>query len=472
MPPSLSEIYSLSPLTPLPMPGVSGSRSMSMLVLLTMLVLPAAALPSREALFASVAPGGTTGYADRPVQNPRLKDVSGMSYVGGGSFITVHDMKGYEDTSISWPRVSLVQLAFDLAIGIQVATAIPATTRSRPPPSSSPISAPSLSPSAPTQVAEIAYNESDWPTDRKCTSKKHPDKAPYKGPNDLESVAGIPGKPHLVLLCESTNSRNDKCNSTNSLDKDFPADRIYLAEVILGEDSNDDGAPDGVTAVSISDHTSFSSFTYSHNVEGTAVARYGSSEDKYLFLWAERNETTIRWADLELEPNLVIHKEKGSKSFELSTFASWSNRPVVGLDVDSETGDIYLVTSYDAGSEASSATVNADNGPYRSATSIIGNVNTTDGNVVIYNEPHAGKVSHHEGFKVETVARAQNISTKPFMTKCVPILYFACPLSQLLTTHIPPRPRYPATFIGTDDENYGGTIRKIQFGLGENPSVP
>ena len=471
MPPSLSEIYSLSPLTPLPMPGVSGSRSMSMLVLLTMLVLPAAALPSREALFASVAPGGTTGYADRPVQNPRLKDVSGMSYVGGGSFITVHDMKGYENTSISWPRVSLVQLAFDLAIGIQVATAIPATTRSRPPPSSSPISAPSLSPSAPTQVAEIAYHEKDWPTDRKCTSKKHPDKAPYKGPNDLESVAGIPGKPHLVLLCESTNSRNDKCNSTNSLDKDFPADRIYLAEVILGEDINDDGAPDGVTAVSISDHTSFSSFTYSHNVEGTAVARYGSSEDKYLFLWAERNETTIRWADLELEPNLVIHKEKGSKSFELSTFASWSNRPVVGLDVDSETGDIYLVTSYDAGSEASSATVNADNGPYRSATSIIGNVNTTDGNVVIYNEPRAGKVSHHEGFKVETVARAQNISTKPFMTKCVPILYFACPLSQLLTTHIPPRPRYPATFIGTDDENYGGTIRKIQFGLGENPSV-
>ena len=310
-------------------------------------------------------------------------------------------------------------------------TAIPATTRSRPPPSSSPISAPSLSPSAPTQVAEIAYHEKDWPTDRKCTSKKHPDKAPYKGPNDLESVAGIPGKPHLVLLCESTNSRNDKCNSTNSLDKDFPADRIYLAEVILGEDINDDGAPDGVTAVSISDHTSFSSFTYSHNVEGTAVARYGSSEDKYLFLWAERNETTIRWADLELEPNLVIHKEKGSKSFELSTFASWSNRPVVGLDVDSETGDIYLVTSYDAGSEASSATVNADNGPYRSATSIIGNVNTTDGNVVIYNEPHAGKVSHHEGFKVETVARAQNISTKPFMTKCVPSLYFACPLSPI-----------------------------------------
>lgn len=384
-----------------------------MLVLLTMLVLPAAALPSREALFASVAPGGKTEF--KSVQNPRLKDVSGMSYVGSGSFITVHDMKGYEDTSISWPRVSLVQLAFDLAIGIQ--------------------------------VAGIAYHEKDWPTDRKCTSKKHPDKAPYKGPNDLESVAGIPGKPHLVLLCESTNSRNDKCNSTNSLDKDFPADRIYLAEVILGEDINDDGAPDGVTAVSISDHTSFSSFTYSHNVEGTAVARYGSSEDKYLFLWAERNETTIRWADLELEPNLVIHKEKGSKSFELSTFASWSNRPVVGLDVDSETGDIYLVTSYDAGSEASSATVNADNGPYRSATSIIGNVDTTNGNVVIYNEPHAGKVSHHEGFKVETVARAQNISTKPFMTK------------------------YPATFIGTDDENYGGTIRKIQFGLGENPSV-
>ena len=61
------------------------------------------------------------------------------------------------------------------------------------------------------------------------------------------------------------------------------------------------------------------------------------------------------------------------------------------------------------------------------------NVDTTDGNVVIYNEP--GKVSHHEGFKVETVARAQNISTNPFMTKCVPLLYFACPLSPIHYTH-------------------------------------
>ena len=57
-----------------------------------------------------------------------------------------------------------------------------------------------------------------------------------------------------------------------------------MAEVSLSEDSNGDGAPDGVTAVSIKDHTSFSSFTYSNNVEGTAVARYGSSEDRYLFL--------------------------------------------------------------------------------------------------------------------------------------------------------------------------------------------
>jgi len=381
-----------------------------MLVLLTMLVLPAAALPTREALFASVTSDGEIEFQPfEPVQNPKLKDVSGMSFVGGGSFITVHDMKGYETPA--WPRVSLVQLAFNLSLGLQ--------------------------------VAEIAYDpENDWPLDRNCTSKKHPERGPYQGPNDLESVAGIPGKPHLVLLCESTNSRHDTCNFTDSGRNGEPADRIYLAEVSLSEDSNGDGAPDGVTAVSIKDHTSFSSFTYSNNVEGTAVARYGSSEDRYLFLWAERDETTIRWADLELEPNLVIHKEIGNKSFELSTFASWSNRPVVGLDVDSETGDIYLVTSYDAGSEASNSEIDADNGPYRSATSIIGNVDTTDGNVVIYNEPHAGKVSHHEGFKVETVARAQIVSTSPFKTK------------------------YPATFIGSDDENYGGTIRKIRFGLG------
>jgi len=312
--------------------------------------------------------------------------------VGKGSFITVHDMK-YDETE-SWPRVSLLQLAFNLSTGIE--------------------------------AASVFNDMINWPS-----RTFYPDDKPavtYAGPNDLESVAGIPKSPNLALLCESGNSQ-----------KDNPvADRIYLADVALGEvDSNGDGAPDG-GSVTIKDYTSYSTFTTANNVEASAVAKYDGG---YLFVWGERDNNTIQWADLSLEPTLTIGKESmGSGSFNVSSFAPWSNRPIVGLDVDSDTGDIYLVSSYDAGSESSSEEVDGDNGPYTSATSIIGNVDPTTGTVKIYSKPT--QVAYHDGFKVETVARAQSVQTDPFKTKS------------------------PATFIGSDDENYGGTIRKLKFGLG------
>ena len=57
-------------------------------------------------------------------------------------------------------------------------------------------------------------------------------------------------------------------------------------------------------------------------------------------------------------------------------------------------------------------------------------------------------------FKVEAVARADKVPANMYGDG------EASAVSGLMT------------FLGTDDENYGGTIRKIQFGLGENPSVP
>ena len=147
-------------------------------LLLAMIALPAAALPpSRETLF-SVDPSGKSSSLT-PVQ-PTLKDVSGMAYIGQGTFVVVHDMKA--DENPSWPRVSLVQIPYQLATGLQ--------------------------------VADLSNDQINWPTDRKlyvdqiCNPGKTCTGPSFTGPNDLESAAGIPGTTY-VLLCESTNSRED-----------------------------------------------------------------------------------------------------------------------------------------------------------------------------------------------------------------------------------------------------------------------
>ena len=63
-----------------------------------------------------------------------------------------------------------------------------------------------------------------------------------------------------------------------------------------------------------------------------------------------------------------------------------------------------------------------------------------DGTVTIYATPHT--ITHQNGFKVETVARAQSIPLGP--------------------PNVPDfQTESPATYIGTDCENFGGTLRKI-----------
>lgn len=360
-----------------------------------MLALLAAhpALPptSRATLFASDPHPKTT-----PFENVQyLKDISGMAYVEDGTFVAVHDMKADEEAS--WPRVSLIRIPKELKTGLQW---------------------------APLFNAQI-----NWPKDRKLMEGDAviQDYATEAGPNDLESAALIPGtSPPLFLLCESGNSgKNDAYDASG--EKTGIADRIYLAGVHYDKDT----AEEAGGSVQIKEYTTFSTFADISNVEATAVA---ATKAGHLFLYAERNTATIRWFKMTLNP-LVIHKEGGgSASFTLpKSMELLAKRPVVGLDVDEKTGVIYAVASHDPEGEIDEDKFSEDNGPYSSATYTIGTVHP-DGTVAIL--PGPDSITHQDGFKVETVARAQSIP-KSFKTE------------------------KPATYIGTDDENYGGTLRKL-----------
>jgi len=218
--------------------------------------------------------GGDDDDDFQPVQ--LLKDISGLAYMGDGTFIGVHDAKLREPL----PRVSMFRL--------------------------------------PTSLGGIKYMsmKPNWPEDRSS--------------NDLESAARIPGT-RQVLLCESGDDASE-------------LDRIYLAEV-------------GRRSIHIKEHIRWSSFAKAYNVEASAVALTDSG---HLFLWAERNSTTIHWRDLQLSPLAIGARgvSSGSGTFELSRDQRHlCDRPVVGLDVDSD-GAIYAACSHDIEGEG-------DFGPYR-----------------------------------------------------------------------------------------------------------
>lgn len=221
------------------------------------------------------------------------------------------------------------------------------------------------------------------------------------GPSsDLESAARIPGTDR-VLVAES----GDDASAFQ---------RIFLAEV-RGD------------RLSVTDALEWSSFTDVFNVEGTAVARAGTG---YLFIWAERNSgsqsTAISWTGLTLDP-FAIGTDVSSTQFALpedlvdASGAPLYNRPVVGLEVDA-TGRVYVVSAFDP--EGSVA--QPDDGPFRSAVFEVGQV--TGGTVDLDPEPSLqGTV---DGLKTESVAiRARKGGIE--------------------------------LFIGTDDENYGGTLRRL-----------
>ena len=273
----------------------------------------------------------------RPVQ--KLLDLSGLDWMGGKTFLAVHDAK--VDGEAGRVRVSLLRLPTSLG-GLQ------------------------------------------W--------KPLRPRFPGGLSNDLESVSRVPGTRNVLLV--------------ESGDDGSGFDRIYLARASRRR-------------VRILDVVEWSSFTQVENVEGTAVA---STEGGYLFIWAEREDgsdtTLVRWTDLSLAPFAIgASGIAGSASFSLpEDLAALYNRPLVGIDVD-KSGEVFIVTAYDPGS---------DGGPYRSAVLAIGDV--MDGGVVLDAEPTV--VGILDGLKVESVALRTRAGTREL-------------------------------FVGTDDENYGGTLRPL-----------
>ena len=218
--------------------------------------------------------------------------------------------------------------------------------------------------------------------------------------SDLESAARIPGY-NEVLLVESGDNAG-------------PFQRIFLAEL----DRN---------RVNILDVVEWDSFTEVFNVEATAVAE---TDNGLIFIWAERNSgeqfTDINWADLTLDP-FMIGGNSGSVEFTLPAGLvnelgnPLYSRPVVGMNVDSA-GHVYTVAAFDP----EDSVPDPDNGPFRSVVFKIAEV--VDGMVVLDGMPTIQATV--DGLKVETVAVRED------------------------NDHVD-------LFIGTDDENYGGTLRLL-----------
>ncbi|MHC4992666.1 MAG: SdiA-regulated/phytase-like domain-containing protein [Planctomycetota bacterium] len=220
---------------------------------------------------------------------------------------------------------------------------------------------------------------------------------PGEPSSDLESAARIPGTDH-VLLVESGD------------DGDPFFHRIFRAG-LYGDHLAIEAVTDWPEDV--------------FNVEGTAVARLG---DTYVFLYAERaqNEpsTDVRWA--AFDPQTLTFGPFSSARFRNPSDAY--NRPLVAFDVD-DAGHLYIASAFDA--EAANLP-DPDNGPFGSAVWRIGVIQLNDGGepvVMLDRQPHL--VATLDGFKVESVA-----------------------------IH-PQRTRATSLFVGTDDENYGATIRPL-----------
>lgn len=216
--------------------------------------------------------------------------------------------------------------------------------------------------------------------------------------SDLESAAAVPGTSQVLLV--------------ESGDDAGRYQRIFLADT-------------SETGVSIAGVVEWGAFNQVYNVEATAVVQGAGG---YRFLWAERSSgkqaTSIKWADMTLSP-FSIGSTIGEAAFALPADLVGADgkplysRPVVGMDVGSA-GQVYVVAAYDP----EGTVPDPDNGPFRSAVLKIGTM-TADGLVL---DPAPTMLLRVEGFKAESVV----IAGDP-----------------------------PQIYIGTDDENYGGVLRRL-----------
>lgn len=296
----------------------------------------------------------SSSWAQSPLKQSRsnkpattLADLSGLVWTGQNSFVAVHDAK-VEDELFK-PRVANLQL--------------------------------------PLGLRGVTY------TDQRVI---------YRGitPNDLESVAKIPGSNH-ILLVESGDSKNDP-----------KIQRIFKASVQKNR-------------VRIISQTKWPVNIF--NVEGTAVAKL---DDRFYFVFAERADnqpsTELTW--IEFDPKKMRFKKKVNRiKFESPDLQRY-NRVIVGLDIDSN-GFIYSVSAFDA---EAAGLPNPDNGPFAAGVYMIGQIKLQNEKASIELFPQPVEYALLDGFKVESVAVRESNDDE-----------------------------LPQLFIGTDDENYGGILRQL-----------
>jgi len=157
------------------------------------------------------------------------------------------------------------------------------------------------------------------------------------------------------------------------------------------------------------------------NIEGAAVASFKGS---LVFIYSERAEallsTDIFYAPLNLEPLGLGPVRK--VAFRPRDFTGRGIRLVSAIESDSR-GRVYIASAFDPGD---------DNGPFTSVIRRIGQV-TLDrrGRVSLSLSPRPGRLATLDGFKVESLALREQPGGGLEM------------------------------FAGTDDENYGGTVRRV-----------
>jgi hypothetical protein len=216
--------------------------------------------------------------------------------------------------------------------------------------------------------------------------------------NDLESAARIPGTKDILLVESGDNLGDPRFQ------------RIFKARM------------EG-TKMQIIDVEQWP--VAINNVEATAVAKLG---DRFVFLFAERAEnlpsTNLQWA--VFDPETLSFGSFRSVAFTNPDPMAF-NRPLVAMELDSR-GRIYISSTFDA---EDAGLPNPDNGPFSSAVFCIGELREVDGEpeVFLFDTPRLEGTLH--GFKVESLTVREG-----------DVYGFQI-------------------FVGTDDENYGATMRLL-----------
>jgi len=216
--------------------------------------------------------------------------------------------------------------------------------------------------------------------------------------NDLESAAHIPGTKDVLLVESGDNLGDPKFQ------------KIYKARVGDNRMRIINVIPWPVPI---------------QNVEATAVAALG---DRFVFLFAERAQnlpsTDLCWA--VFDPETLSFGPFRSVTFSNPDPTAF-NRPLVAMNLDSR-GLIYISSTFDA--EAAELP-NPDNGPFASSVFCIGELTDINGDpeVILFDPPLLEGTLY--GFKVESIAIRE---------------------SEEYGFQI---------FVGTDDENYGATLRLL-----------